>query len=703
MKVLLNDEKTLYITDDAGVTLVERVDSEMRYPGPMYDTLYIKRAGDWTLFREGELTVAACENVRLEFKPLGRGLAVRNHFTNTTGKQIEHLSELVLLEGIWKENFVKYVFNRLSGFNGNITNDMRTRVDIWQPLLGQYVDGGDFTAARDSRGQHVILGFASYERYFNEVRISGDGYFNGRQLMESHPFAPGETIVTDWFYMGLCDDFVHGIPEFMEITADFMNIRLRNVAVPVGFCTWYYYLNNISQEIVYENLAFFQEHRAELPIRYFQIDDGWHTGWGDWEPNERFPKGMKQIADDIKAAGFLPGIWVAPFGADKNSRVRREHPDWFVKCWDSDDIWQEESLDMTHPEVQQYIKALFHRLSHEWGYRYIKIDIVIDRAAPGRHYHPKATALMNIREGFRIMKEAVTEDTFLLACTSPLAPLAGLCDSMRVSGDVFESWEAARCLFSSNLNRYFYHNRYFMNDFDALCVRENEEEDAECGRKMIRDREEIKCYLTAIAASGGTLMLSDKMTLLPENKIHLLSTLFPVNTQAAEPLDFTESDIPGILDFGYKGNTRIVALINWNEKGREMRVPVERSYAFEFWSGTYLGAFEDTVSRYIEPRHCEVLFLTREAPMAVVGLNDCLCPCIEQIYEAGILNASFVKKDEVLYVVSKSPVVSAEGCSCELINFGEALLYRIGYMGTMHFTIRGKDAMEYEDKTEQKV
>ena len=280
------------------------------------------------------------------------------------------------------------------------------------------------------------------------------------------------------------------------------------------------------------------------------------------------------------------------------------------------------------------------------------------------------------------MKESVTEDTFILACTSPLAPLVGLCDAMRTSGDVFESWEAARCMFAANINR------YFINDYDCMVVREASEEDELCGRKMVRNIEEIKSYLTAMAYGGGTMMLSDNMSLLPEEKLRMLSAMFPYNTETAIPLDFTETDIPGILDLGYRGNTRMVALINWDEKGREVSFEIEPSYGFEFWSGTYLGRHEAKISRYIEPHHCEVLFLTRVAPVAIVGVDDCLYPTIQAFYEDGVLKGSFVKKGETMYLVSQKPIKLAEGCTCELVSSGEGQLYKIGYTGEMDFTVK---------------
>lgn len=115
---------------------------------------------------------------------------------------------------------------------------------------------------------------------------------------------------------------------------------------------------------------------------------------------------------------------------------------------------------------------------------------------------------------------------------------------------------------------------------------------------------------------------------------------------------------------------------------------IDQCYVYEFWRGMYLGLFDGKLSRRIAPHCCEVLFLTREAPMAVIGLDDCLCPHIEQSYEDGVLRASFIKKGETMYLVSRQPAVSARGCRCEKISSGGGNLFRLVYDGEMDFTVK---------------
>ena len=47
---------------------------------------------------------------------------------------------------------------------------------------------------------------------------------------------------------------------------------------------------------------------------------------------------MKAAAEKIRAAGMTPGIWLAPFAAEKESRLAAEHPDWLLHGKNGDPV-----------------------------------------------------------------------------------------------------------------------------------------------------------------------------------------------------------------------------------------------------------------------------------------------------------------------------------------------------------------------------
>ncbi len=62
------------------------------------------------------------------------------------------------------------------------------------------------------------------------------------------------------------------------------------------------------------NLHALKELRFEFPIEVVQLDDGYQAALGDWDrTNANFPSGLKGLADEIRDAGFIAGIWTAPF------------------------------------------------------------------------------------------------------------------------------------------------------------------------------------------------------------------------------------------------------------------------------------------------------------------------------------------------------------------------------------------------------
>ncbi|MFH8566025.1 alpha-galactosidase [Streptomyces sp. NPDC017988] len=75
---------------------------------------------------------------------------------------------------------------------------------------------------------------------------------------------------------------------------------------------------------------------AGLGVELFVVDDAWfggrvsdRSGLGDWTPNpDRFPDGLKPLADEVHGLGMRFGIWVEPEMVNPDSDLYRAHPDW---------------------------------------------------------------------------------------------------------------------------------------------------------------------------------------------------------------------------------------------------------------------------------------------------------------------------------------------------------------------------------------
>ena len=128
-------------------------------------------------------------------------------------------------------------------------------------------------------------------------------------------------------------------------------------------------------------------------MRVFQIDDGFTPEMGDWlEVKPQFPRGMKPLMEDIRSAGLLPGLWIAPFMVGNRSHLFHDHPDWVVKDRQTgkplvqmhfygEFRWHKRSeeyyiLDTTHPDAFDYLRNVFHSWRYEWSCEYFKTDFM---------------------------------------------------------------------------------------------------------------------------------------------------------------------------------------------------------------------------------------------------------------------------------------------------------------------------------------
>ena len=96
------------------------------------------------------------------------------------------------------------------------------------------------------------------------------------------------------------------------------------------------YMNTLSGDPATGRLLPLIEAAARAGAEYFCIDAGWYaeTGehWWDtvgaWQPSaSRFPGGITEVLDAIRAAGMVPGLWLEPEVVGVRSPVARQLPD----------------------------------------------------------------------------------------------------------------------------------------------------------------------------------------------------------------------------------------------------------------------------------------------------------------------------------------------------------------------------------------
>lgn len=93
-------------------------------------------------------------------------------------------------------------------------------------------------------------------------------------------------------------------------------------------------------------LALVKRHKQfEIVPEIFWLDAGWYEGcgwnkengrWrynvGNWSPEkERFPNGLRPIADAIHEIGAKFMVWFEPERVSENTYIHREHPEWLLR------------------------------------------------------------------------------------------------------------------------------------------------------------------------------------------------------------------------------------------------------------------------------------------------------------------------------------------------------------------------------------
>lgn len=454
--------------------------------------------------------------------------------------------------------------------------------------------------------EHVLLAFASCHRFSGEFRLFPDSRFEVTLDAEGRVLGPG----AEW-----------QLEEFVALTGRSREDLLARLAghlarnhpplvhpsIPTGWCSWYRYYADVAERDILDNLDGID--RLGLDLRYIQIDDGYQAAMGDWlESGERFPRGVASVAREIRDRGFEPAIWIAPFIAERHSRIFREHPEWFVRGADglplaSDKVsfggWRRGpwyALDGTHPEVQSHLEHVFRVMREKWGCTYFKLDANFWGALHGGRFHdPEATRIQAYRRGMGAILDGAG-DAFVLGCNAPMWSSLGLCQGMPVTDDIRRSWDSFTTVARQLLYRNWQNGPLWINDPDSVVLQDIPGQHA--------TQEEYLFHATAIYASGGMVLSGDAVTELSPDNSALLQKLLPPSRIPAR-FDDPESGIGLIVT----KDSLVVCLLNPDDEPRAVEIPLPRlSRVVDHWTGADLGVHEGVLRiGHCNPRSGRVL------------------------------------------------------------------------------------------------
>ena len=529
----------------------------------------------------------------------------------------------------------------------------------------------------------ILMGFLSQHQAFGGVEI---------ELGSSAPFirmwadcdgvllAPGDSFATDW----ACLQFIRldeeqPLASYLDEVARFNRARIPS-RTPTGWCSWYQFLESITEVDLFANVDWAEAHRNEIHLDVIQLDDGFEAEVGDWfSTNAGFPSGLEGVSRRIHRAGFVPGLWLAPFVARPGARILTDHPEWILRNRmgapvNAGFIWDTftRALDVTHPQVVEHVERLVTTAVGEWGFEYLKLDFLYAGALRGKRHDARRTRAQALRTILEHIRQVAGDATTLAGCGCPLGSGVGIFDAMRIGADVAVRWNPAykghetllrrepdlpsvRNAIQNVITRAPLHRRWWINDPDCLILRQpqgprmpdhdhhpsggEEEEATSTAETLSRMRsrltqDEAISLATIIALSGGSLFASDHLPGLSADRLDWLARMLPPLPAGLRAIDWFDHTQPSILVLpleGVAGKWDLVALVNWADVPTDgmlnlnlLKRESDDFRVVSFWDGKYLPSKGPNLVSSAIPPHGVRLFSVRAAGPGPVWIGDTL-------------------------------------------------------------------------------
>ncbi len=241
---------------------------------------------------------------------------------------------------------------------------------------------------------------------------------------------PGQTMETPHAILVLGDRLDAVAQQYAQVGRRYWYPRnALSASLPVEWNHWFSYEDIRINETVFRANV---QAAAEMGFELCTLDAGWfgpdgtQTEWykyrGDWEllNRERFPHGVRALADDVHARGMKFGLWCEIEGLGERARLNEAHPD-FPSRRDGVPLGY---VCLGNPQAQDWAYDTLCRLIADHDADWIKLDFNVDPGAGCNrtdHGHGAGDGLYEHIQGYYHLLDRLRErfpDVVLENCSS---------------------------------------------------------------------------------------------------------------------------------------------------------------------------------------------------------------------------------------------------------------------------------------------
>ena len=417
---------------------------------------------------------------------------------------------------------------------------------------------------------------------------------------------------------------------FAEVTARNELRQQDNILHSKAFyCSWNYgIMADITEESLLKTARFIS---GNLPnVKHFLIDDGWQKPVEVPGPDrshfylpeeerynhEKFPNGMKVMADKLREAGVTPALWWTP-SVNLSSALAREKPGWLLRDASGAPyrIGNSGHLDYSIPEVQDYLNHVFDTIFNQWGYEAMKMDFWSQSVESDQIRFRSGTGIQARDWLLGTIRGYLPDDGFLMTCVATAMGNPFL-------GKHAHSYRA--CIDVGNFNHWHEHPVAcsWIQGMLAFPGRQTCLLNADgFGVSAHRPDHENLHRLTYGFITMGSLEVDGRLEELDPKHVDWLKRL-TANTDRGYPCKtvddaaFTGAPYPRALFVDYpaesptraRGVSKHVALLNWSDEPQFIGATNEQlglsgpTTARDFWTDETKGFDEEGICERVEAR-----------------------------------------------------------------------------------------------------